>query len=134
MVYGLSTVLRVLGPVARRTVGIYASSSSVSRGLDLLFPALRQLRALSSGGTREGMDVSQYVYSTLAVSQPLEWVAEVRLNRPDKRNAMNQTFWKCVTVCVCVISVPTNSSSLLTEKWRTAFNSSLRTVVAVLCC
>ena len=40
--------------------------------------------------------VSGYEYETLAVSQPREWVTEVRLNRPEKSNAMNQTFWKYV--------------------------------------
>ena len=46
---------------------------------------------------------------TSMVSWPKEWVAEVRMNRPEKRNAMNQAFWRlgwsvceCVCVCVCV--------------------------------
>lgn len=38
--------------------------------------------------------VSRYEYEALAVSQPREWVTEVRLNRPEKRNAMNQSFWR----------------------------------------
>lgn len=43
--------------------------------------------------------VSRYEYETLAVSQPREWVTEVRLNRPEKRNAMNQSFWREMVDC-----------------------------------
>ena len=42
----------------------------------------------------ERMSVSKYEYETLAVSQPREWVTEVKLNRPEKRNAMNKAFWR----------------------------------------
>ena len=40
------------------------------------------------------MAASEYEYETLAVSQPREWVTEVKLNRPEKRNAMNKAFWR----------------------------------------
>ena len=46
----------------------------------------------------EGLAVSDYAYGTLAVSQPRQWVVEVRMNRPEKRNAMNQAFWRSVCV------------------------------------
>ena len=65
-------------------------------------PAL-QLRSISTGTVNRGMAVSGYEYETLAVSQPREWVTEVRLNRPEKRNAMNQAFWRCV--CACCVSL-----------------------------
>jgi len=35
-----------------------------------------------------------YTFETLAVSKPEEHVIQVELNRPEKRNAMNQTFWR----------------------------------------
>ena len=63
-------------------------------------------RQLSTGRVAmgEGLAVSDYDYGTLAVSQPRQWVVEVRLNRPEKRNAMNQAFWR--SVCVCVSYCP----------------------------
>ena len=33
-------------------------------------------------------------FETLVVSQPAEHVYHVELNRPEKRNAMNDTFWR----------------------------------------
>ena len=35
-----------------------------------------------------------YTFETLAVSKPQEHVVQVELNRPEKRNAMNKTFWR----------------------------------------
>ena len=65
-------------------------------------------RQLSTGRVAmgEGLAVSDYVYGTLAVSQPRQWVVEVRLNRPEKRNAMNQAFWRSVCVpCLSYVMV-----------------------------
>lgn len=73
---------------------------------ELLFLALRQPRSLSTGGAAvrsEGVTAPEYSYTTLAVSQPRQWVVEVRLNRPDKRNAMNQAFWKYVQFVIAII-------------------------------
>ena len=50
------------------------------------------LRQISSG--RVALRSERMEYETLAVSQLRQWVSEVRLNRPDKRNAMNQAFWR----------------------------------------
>ena len=33
-------------------------------------------------------------YETLHLSRPVEYVVQVELNRPDKRNAMNFPFWR----------------------------------------
>lgn len=35
-----------------------------------------------------------YKFETLAVTQPEKYVYQVELNRPEKRNAMNQAFWR----------------------------------------
>ncbi|XP_022106988.1 delta(3,5)-Delta(2,4)-dienoyl-CoA isomerase, mitochondrial-like isoform X2 [Acanthaster planci] len=40
-----------------------------------------------------------YDYETLAVSQPRDYVKQVELNRPEKRNAMNQTFFREMREC-----------------------------------
>ena len=33
-------------------------------------------------------------YETLHLTRPVEYVVQVELNRPKKRNAMNGQFWK----------------------------------------
>ena len=33
-------------------------------------------------------------YETLHLSRPVEYVVQVELNRPEKRNALNGQFWK----------------------------------------
>lgn len=67
-----------------------------------VFPALRGniSRHFSTGG----QVLNRMEYETLAVTQPRQWVTEVRLNRPEKRNAMNQTFWKEMVECFQTLS------------------------------
>ena len=36
-------------------------------------------------------------YETLVLSRPEEHVVRVQLNRPEKRNAMNNAFWRSCT-------------------------------------
>ncbi|TWW76675.1 hypothetical protein D4764_12G0000650 [Takifugu flavidus] len=43
--------------------------------------------AASSGGPRPP-------YTTLAVSQPQQFVTHVELHRPEKLNAMSRAFWR----------------------------------------
>jgi delta(3,5)-delta(2,4)-dienoyl-CoA isomerase len=79
----------------------------MAASLRALIPVLRRAgsvvrcRQLSTGRVAmgEGLAVTDYVYGTLAVSQPRQWVVEVRLNRPEKRNAMNQAFWREMVDC-----------------------------------
>ena len=33
-------------------------------------------------------------YETLRLSRPVEYVVQIELNRPQKRNALNGQFWK----------------------------------------
>ncbi|CAI8019782.1 Delta(3,5)-Delta(2,4)-dienoyl-CoA isomerase, mitochondrial [Geodia barretti] len=82
--------------------------ASAAASLRALLPVLRRAgtgvvrcRQLSTGRVAmgEGLAVSDYDYGTLAVSQPRQWVVEVRLNRPEKRNAMNQAFWREMVDC-----------------------------------
>ena len=37
-----------------------------------------------------------YDFETLKVTKPSEYVAQVELNRPEKRNAQNRTFYRYV--------------------------------------
>jgi delta(3,5)-delta(2,4)-dienoyl-CoA isomerase len=41
----------------------------------------------------------KYKFETLKVTSPNEFVYHVEINRPDKRNAMNQTFWGEIREC-----------------------------------
>ncbi|XP_078517315.1 delta(3,5)-Delta(2,4)-dienoyl-CoA isomerase, mitochondrial-like isoform X3 [Lissotriton helveticus] len=47
---------------------------------------------------QEKADVS-YTYETLKVTQARDKVLHVELNRPEKRNAMNQAFWREMVEC-----------------------------------
>jgi len=40
------------------------------------------------------MALSAYKFETLAVTEPSQFVYHVEINRPEKRNAMNKTFWR----------------------------------------
>ncbi|XP_064602509.1 delta(3,5)-Delta(2,4)-dienoyl-CoA isomerase, mitochondrial-like [Liolophura sinensis] len=57
------------------------------------FPCSGQIvpRAMSSQ--------TQYQFQTLKVSQVKDYVSQVELNRPEKRNAMNQIFWGEMVEC-----------------------------------
>ena len=41
-----------------------------------------------------------YNFETLNVTRPKEFVVQVEVNRPDKRNAQNSTFYKFVLLCI----------------------------------
>ena len=43
---------------------------------------------------RRTMSLSTYKFETLNVTEPSEFVYHVEINRPEKRNAMNMTFWR----------------------------------------
>jgi len=38
--------------------------------------------------------LSAYKFETLNVTEPSEFVYHVEINRPEKRNAMDKTFWR----------------------------------------
>lgn len=50
------------------------------------------------------MATSEYKFETLAVHKPKEYVYNVEINRPDKVNAMNRTFWRETAECFNEIS------------------------------
>ena len=43
-----------------------------------------------------------YNFETLNVTRPKEFVVQVEVNRPDKRNAQNSTFYKFVLLCIWI--------------------------------
>lgn len=54
-----------------------------------------------------------YTFETLAVSKPQEHVVQVELNRPEKRNAMNKTFWREMVECFQQISEDTDCRAVV---------------------
>jgi len=50
--------------------------------------------AFSGLTLKRTMTSSAYKFETLNVTEPSEFVYHVEINRPDKRNAMNKTFWR----------------------------------------
>ena len=44
-----------------------------------------------------------YNFETLNVTRPKEFVVQVEVNRPDKRNAQNSTFYKFVLFCMLIL-------------------------------
>ncbi|XP_034767191.1 delta(3,5)-Delta(2,4)-dienoyl-CoA isomerase, mitochondrial [Acipenser ruthenus] len=72
-------------------------NSVLGQGTRMWSPVSRAVRAMSSGA---GSGASpSHTYETLRVSQPRESVIHVELHRPEKRNAMNQAFWREMVVC-----------------------------------
>lgn len=56
-------------------------------------------RILVSIRTMSSTPAPSYDFQTLKVTSPSEFVKQVELNRPDKRNAMNTAFWKDILSC-----------------------------------
>ena len=40
------------------------------------------------------LSTQEYKFETLDVTKPRNHVLQVNINRPEKRNAMNKTFWR----------------------------------------
>ena len=45
------------------------------------------------------LSTQEYKFETLEVTKPRDYVFQVNINRPKKRNAMNQTFWSEMVTC-----------------------------------
>lgn len=69
------------------------------------YSALKPRQALlashnSASNTKAKMNsTNAYTFETLAVTRPQDHVIQVELNRPEKRNAMNQAFWREMVEC-----------------------------------
>lgn len=67
--------------------------SALTKYRGLLLPSQAAVRAMSSSGRPSSP------YSTLAISQPAEFITHVELHRPEKLNAMNKAFWREMVEC-----------------------------------
>ncbi|CAH1792162.1 unnamed protein product [Owenia fusiformis] len=64
-----------------------------------LFSVLKQGQVSALIHTRSMSSDADYKFETLKVTKPKEWVLQVELNRPEKRNAMNRAFWREMVEC-----------------------------------
>lgn len=64
----------------------------------------QNLGQYGSTATRAMSSSTDYNFETLKVTQPSEFVLQVELNRPEKRNAMNMAFWREMVECFKKIS------------------------------
>lgn len=67
--------------------------SALTKYRGLLLPSQAAVRAMSSSGGPSSP------YSTLAISQPAEFITHVEIHRPEKLNAMNKAFWREMVQC-----------------------------------
>ncbi|XP_013416113.1 delta(3,5)-Delta(2,4)-dienoyl-CoA isomerase, mitochondrial [Lingula anatina] len=66
-------------------------------------------RKMSSGG----LEAAGYSFETLKVTKPREYVLQVELNRPEKRNAMNAAFWREMVECFNKVSTDPDCRSVV---------------------
>lgn len=63
------------------------------------------------------MAMSAYKFETLIVTEPSEFVYHVEINRPEKRNAMNMTFWRLKYSVYSVFHLLVKLSGCLTSSF-----------------
>ncbi|XP_053329951.1 delta(3,5)-Delta(2,4)-dienoyl-CoA isomerase, mitochondrial [Spea bombifrons] len=70
----------------------------------------RDLRGavLAVRGMASGAESAKYQYETLKVTAEGDHVLHVEINRPEKRNAMNKSFWREMVVCFRAIAEDAN--------------------------
>ncbi|KAM9358666.1 delta(3,5)-Delta(2,4)-dienoyl-CoA isomerase, mitochondrial isoform 1-T1 [Symphorus nematophorus] len=73
--------------------------SALTKPRGLWLPSQAAVRAMSSSGGPGSP------YTTLAISQPAEFITHVELHRPEKLNAMNKAFWSEMVDCFNEIAV-----------------------------
>lgn len=64
-------------------------------------------------------------YETLRLSKPADFVCQVELNRPDKRNAMNPTFWREIRECFNALAQDPDCRSIVITGAGKLFTSGL---------
>uniref|UniRef100_A0A2C9JJ34 Delta(3,5)-Delta(2,4)-dienoyl-CoA isomerase, mitochondrial n=1 Tax=Biomphalaria glabrata TaxID=6526 RepID=A0A2C9JJ34_BIOGL len=67
--------------------------------------AQRSLNKVISIQAKAMTSTTGYEFETLKITSPKQFIKNVELNRPDKRNAMNTTFWKDIYNCFTKLSV-----------------------------
>ncbi|XP_033125925.1 delta(3,5)-Delta(2,4)-dienoyl-CoA isomerase, mitochondrial-like [Anneissia japonica] len=75
--------------------------------------------------TRKMSTLENYKYNTLLVTKPSDFVYQVELNRPEKRNAMNRIFWKEFRECFGVLATDPECRVVILSGAGKAFTSGL---------
>uniref|UniRef100_A0A0B7BF52 Delta(3,5)-Delta(2,4)-dienoyl-CoA isomerase, mitochondrial n=2 Tax=Arion vulgaris TaxID=1028688 RepID=A0A0B7BF52_9EUPU len=68
---------------------------------------------------------TDYTFQTLSVTTPAEFVKNVELNRPEKRNAMNVTFWAEMVECFNKLAVDQDCRVIILSGAGKMFTSGL---------
>lgn len=90
-----------------------------------------ELSVISGLTLKRTMTSSAYKFETLNVTEPSEFVYHVEINRPDKRNAMNKTFWSEMVTCFNNISDDSDCRSVIFSGAGKIFSSGLDLQCAV---
>lgn len=74
---------------------------------------------------RKAMSTAENSFKTLKVHKPAEFVYQVELNRPEKRNAMNPTFWKECFECFNMLANNSDCRAIVVSGAGKLFTSGL---------
>ncbi|BFZ06825.1 hypothetical protein BsWGS_09862 [Bradybaena similaris] len=68
---------------------------------------------------------TEYTFTTLKVTSPSEFIKQVELNRPDKRNAMNASFWAEMVDCFNKLAIDPDCRVVVLSGAGKSFTSGL---------
>ena len=92
------------------TLAVKTATAAAAVAAGTSATATPRLRSMSS----EKMSSSQdYIYETLTVTRPSDYVYQVELNRPDKRNAINMDMWGELRTCFDTLSHDGNCRAIV---------------------
>ncbi|XP_003385723.3 PREDICTED: delta(3,5)-Delta(2,4)-dienoyl-CoA isomerase, mitochondrial-like [Amphimedon queenslandica] len=92
--------------------------SSLSK---VFYPASIRVSAMSTAGETNALPE----YETLSLSSPQEYVVQVELNRPERRNAMNKTFFREMIECFAALNKDSNCRSIVLSGAGKSFTAGL---------
>ncbi|XP_075042936.1 delta(3,5)-Delta(2,4)-dienoyl-CoA isomerase, mitochondrial [Mixophyes fleayi] len=85
-----------------------------------LFKVTLGLRNMSSEA-----GLASYNYDTLKVTTPADHIFHVEINRPEKRNAMNQAFWREMVLCFRALTDDANCRAVVISAAGKMFTSGI---------
>ncbi|XP_028404557.1 delta(3,5)-Delta(2,4)-dienoyl-CoA isomerase, mitochondrial-like [Dendronephthya gigantea] len=80
---------------------MFLKAAGVRQSLRLVAEGAKKLRTVEISRM---FSTQEYKFETLDVTKPRDHVYQVNINRPEKRNAMNQAFWSEMIICFNKIS------------------------------
>ncbi|KAK7103779.1 delta(3,5)-Delta(2,4)-dienoyl-CoA isomerase, mitochondrial-like [Littorina saxatilis] len=82
-------------------------------------------RILQAGLTKRNCSSQTMDFKTLKVTRPRDFVVQVELNRPEKRNAMNTDFWREMRECFSQLAEDTDCRAVVLSGAGKIFTSGL---------